>query len=237
MWSGVLAVNGEHARCGGAPRCYCGEGPWGHGAVVTTSWFKKVDHITYAVAGGTIERWADFHLRLGRGELVRRCDDVDPDSNVSSMKLWCIRYADFGVALVEGIDRDRESQVTSFVRSRGDHSTQHVAYAVDDLDAFIGHLRELGVRMRGDVVAREDAFGPVRQVFTKGFTKGDPAESSFLEFVERPTTRAGDAPVTFSTSAGKSFYGQIEDARAAGDDEPLVDVFCPLHPAHGGARR
>lgn len=190
------------------------------------AFFKKVDHITYAVERGSIERWTEFHLALGGGELVSRCDDVDPDNPRSSMKLYCIRYPEFGIALVEGIDRAEESQVTAFVRQHGDHSTQHVAYAVSDLDSFMVHLRELGVRLRGEVVAREDAFGPVRQVFTKGFTKGDPAAASFLEFVERPAD--GKArPVTFSQDAGRSFYTQIEDARADGDEETLTELRPP----------
>lgn len=196
------------------------------------AWFKKVDHITYAVERGTIERWADFHLALGGGELVSQSDDVDPDSPSSSMKLYCIRYCDFGVALVEGIDRADESQVTTFVRRHGDHSTQHVAYAVDDLDGFIEHLDALGVRLRGEVVVGEDAFGPIRQVFTKGFTKGDPAASSFLEFVERPqagSDKQRPRPVTFSKRAGRTFYTQIEDARSVKDEEAIADIFCPLH--------
>ena len=42
------------------------------------------------------------------------------------MKLWCIDYGDFGVALIEGIDRAGQSQVTKFVERHGDHACQHV---------------------------------------------------------------------------------------------------------------
>lgn len=35
------------------------------------------------------------------------------------MKLWCINFGQFGIALVEGIDRAKISQVTKFVRKHG----------------------------------------------------------------------------------------------------------------------
>jgi len=190
------------------------------------SWLKRVDHVTYAVAAGTIERWAAVHERIGGGELVERIDDVRPDDPRSSMKLWCLRFDDFGVALVEGIDRDAESQVTAFVRAHGDHAIQHVAYAVDDLEAYVRELQALGVKLRGDIVTRHDGFGPVKQVFTKGLAPGDPAAATFLEFVERPRCASGAMEVTFSRDVGKAFYDQIEEARAAGDGEAFVPLAC-----------
>jgi hypothetical protein len=190
------------------------------------AWLKRVDHVTYAVAAGTIERWAAVHERLGGGELVARIDDVCPDDRSSSMKLWCLRFDDFGVALVEGIDRDVESQVSAFVRAHGDHAIQHVAYAVDDLEAYVREIDALGVKLRGSIVTRHDGFGPVRQVFTKGLAAGDPAEATFLEFVERPRAESGTVQVSFSRDVGKAFYAQIEEARAAGDHEPFVPLAC-----------
>lgn len=190
------------------------------------SWLKRVDHVTYAVAAGTIERWAAVHERLGGGEVVARLDDVCPGDRRSSMRLWCLRFEEFGVALVEGIDRDAESQVTAFVRAHGDHAIQHVAYAVDDLEAYVRELDALGVKMRGGIVTRNDGFGPVKQVFTKGLVAGDPAAAAFLEFVERPRAESGTVQVSFSRDVGKAFYEQIEQARAAGDHEPFVPLAC-----------
>ena len=76
------------------------------------SFLRKIDHITYACAPGTIEKWAWFHMEVEGGTLITRSDDVRPHDPESSMKLWCIDYGDFGIALVEGIDRRKKSQVT-----------------------------------------------------------------------------------------------------------------------------
>lgn len=192
------------------------------------TWLQRVDHVTYAVAAGRIETWANVHMALAGGDLVTRIDDVDPQNAASSMKLWCIRYPEFGIALVEGIDREQKSQVTTFVEAHGDHSAQHVAYAVDDLEEFLAHLATLDVRLRGEPMIRRDGFGMVKQVFTKGFAQGDPAAAMFLEFVERP--RGDETNVSFSGQAGRGFYQQIEDARASNDVEAMVDLGCFRQP-------
>lgn len=188
------------------------------------SFLRKVDHITYACAAGTIEKWTWYHVEVEGGTLINRIDDVRPDDPDSSMKIWCIDHGDFGIALVEGIDRRRKSQVTKFVERHGDHACQHVAFDCHDLDAFRRHLLDKGGRPRGDTLVRNDGFGVLRQMFAKGYAGGDAAESVFPEYVQRP--RPGDEAdirITFSEQAGRGFYEQIEDAIAAGDEEPLID--------------
>ena len=61
------------------------------------SFLRKVDHITYACAQGTIERWAWFHTEVEGGRLITRIDDVRPQDPDSSMKLWCIDFGEFGI--------------------------------------------------------------------------------------------------------------------------------------------
>jgi len=207
------------------------------------SHLTKVDHVTYACAQGTIEKWAWFHIEVEGGTLVTRIDDVRPDDPDSSMKLWCIDYGGFGIALVEGIDRRRKSQVTKFVERHGDHACQHVAFACRDLEAFRRRLVEMGGHPRGTTLVRHDGFGLVKQMFAKGYEEGDAAEATFPEYVQRP--QPGDDPekvrITFSEEAGRGFYDQIEDAIAAGDHEPLVDFarmppdWRPPRPAAPGA--
>jgi hypothetical protein len=183
---------------------------------------KKVDHITYACARGTIEKWAWFHIEVEGGVLINRIDDVRPDDPDSSMKIWCIDYGEFGIALIEGIDRKRQSQVTRFVEHHGDHSCQHVAYDCHDLDAFRAHLVRSGCHPRGQTLVRNDGFGVLKQMFAKGYEAGDPTTSGFPEYVQRPR-HGDDLTITFSESAGRGFYEQIENAVAAGDEEPFVD--------------
>jgi hypothetical protein len=187
------------------------------------AFLKKVDHITYACASGSIERWAWFHIEVEGGRLIERIDDVRPHDADSSMKLWCIDYGDFGIALVEGIDRNKKSQVTKFVERHGDHSCQHVAFDCHDLERFRRHLIRMGGHPRGEVLVRHDGFGRLKQMFAKGYAEGDAAEASFPEYVERPLPEDDDLHITFSEQAGRGFYDQIESAMAAGDEQPLID--------------
>ena len=187
------------------------------------SFLKKVDHITYACAGGTIEKWAWFHIEIEGGVLINRIDDVRPEDPDSSMKIWCIDYGDFGIALVEGIDRRKQSQVTRFVERHGDHTCQHVAFDCHDLDRFRSHLTRLGCHPRGPTLVRHDGFGVLKQMFAKGYTTGDPTTISFPEYVQRPRHDEESFKITFSQGAGRGFYEQIEKAVETGDEEPFVD--------------
>ena len=185
---------------------------------------KKVDHITYACEQGSIERWAWFHIEVEGGTLINRIDDVRPGDPESSMKIWCIDYGDFGVALIEGIDRARKSQVTRFVECHGDHSVQHVAYDTHDLDGFRTHLQRHGGTPRGATLVRNDGFGVLKQMFARGYSEGDPAQAPFPEYVQRPGPSGEDEVViTFAEETGKGFYDQIEDAVEAGDEAPFFD--------------
>ena len=189
------------------------------------SFLKKVDHITYACEQGSIERWAWFHIEVEGGTLINRIDDVRPDDPESSMKIWCIDYGEFGVALIEGIDRAGKSQVTKFVERHGDHACQHVAYDTYDLAAFQAHMKSLGGTPRGETLVRNDGFGVLKQMFARGYAEGDAAETTFPEYVQRPQVGddGADVAITFAEETGRGFYDQIEDAVAAGDEEPFFD--------------
>ena len=189
------------------------------------SQLKKVDHVTYACRQGTIEQWAWFHIDVEGGTLINRIDDVRPDDPDSSMKIWCIDFGEFGVALIEGIDRAKKSQVTKFVDRHGDHSCQHIAYDTYDLDHFVDHLKARGGTPRGEVLVRNDGFGVLKQMFARGYAEGDAAETSFPEYCQRPQVddSAEEVAITFAQETGKGFYDQIEDAVAAGDESPFFD--------------
>ena len=188
------------------------------------SHLKKVDHVTYACEKGSIERWAWFHIEVEGGTLINRIDDVRPDDPDSSMKLWCIDYGDFGVALIEGIDRAGQSQVTKFVERHGDHACQHVAFETRDLDDFTEHIAQMGGSLRGPKLVRHDGFGVLEQLFARGYSAGDAAEVPFPEYVQRPEIAAGDeVPITFAAETGQGFYAQIADAVAGNDVAPFFD--------------
>ncbi len=189
------------------------------------SYLKKVDHVSYACKKGSIEKWAWFHIEVEGGVLINRIDDVRPGDPDSSMKIWCIDYGDFGVALIEGIDRAKKSQVTKFVDVHGDHSCQHVAYDTHDLEKFQTHMKAMGGTPRGQTLVRNDGFGILKQMFARGYAEGDAAEATFPEYVQRPLVGASDEDVaiTFAEETGKGFYDQIEDAVASDDEAPFFD--------------
>jgi len=189
------------------------------------SHLKKIDHISYAVDQGNIEKWAWFHIAVEGGTLIKRIDDARPGDPDSSMKIWCIDYGDFGIALIEGIDRAEKSQVSSFVEKHGDHSCQHVAYDCYNLDSFIQHMKSLGGHPRGDVLVQDDGFGILKQMFAKGYATGHAGEATFPEYCERPETEdaAKDVEITFSDKAGGEFYSQVQNAIDEGDTQPFFD--------------
>ncbi len=189
------------------------------------SHLKKIDHVSYAVAQGNIEKWAWFHIEVEGGTLIKRIDDARPGDPNSSMKIWCIDFGDFGIALIEGIDRAETSQVTSFVEKHGDHSCQHVAYECHDLDRFVGHMKSMGGHPRGDVLVQDDGFGMLKQMFAKGYASGHAGEATFPEYCERPdpTRTDQDVEITFSNKAGGEFYKQVQDAITDGDEAPFFD--------------
>lgn len=190
------------------------------------SWLVKVDHVTYACAQGMIEKWAWYHIEVEGGKLVTRIDDIDPDNPKSSMKLWCIDYGTFGIALVEGIDRQEKSQVTLFAEQHGDHSVQHVAYDMTNLDSFTERLQQHGCHVLGEAISKRDAFGMLKQVFCKGYSPDlNPSQNQFAEYVQRPKSVQEELEVTFSQKAGKGFYKQIEEASARGDQVTFTDFF------------
>ncbi len=188
------------------------------------SHLKKVDHITYACARGTIEQWAWFHIEVEGGTLINRIDDVRPDDADSSMKIWCIDFGEFGVALIEGIDRAKKSQVTAFVDRHGDHSVQHVAYDTHDLEKFQEHMKKMGGTPRGETLVRNDGFGVLKQMFARGYEEGSADESTFPEYVQRPNNmNADEVAITFAEETGKGFYDQVADAVDDGDTAPFFD--------------
>jgi len=188
-----------------------------------SSVIKKIDHVAYAVRLETIKKWAWFHTVMEDGKLIQKIDDVRPNDPDSSMMLWCINYGTFGIALVAGIDRKKESQVTSFIKKHGDHAVQHVAYDTYNLESFRERLKEFNGKLRGDVLIGKDAFGIYKQVFGKGYdAEKDPAQACFPEYVQRPATKEEEAEITFSQRAGKGFYQQIEDASEKKDTETLL---------------
>ena len=185
---------------------------------------KRVDHVTYACASGNIEKWAWFHVEVEGGTLINRIDDLRPNDPDDSMKIWCINFGEFGVALIEGIDRAHQSQVSAFVERHGDHAVQHIAYDTHDLEAFQAHMTAMGGSPRGETMVRNDGFGVLKQMFARGYEAGPADETPFSEYVQRPDAESSrDVHITFAEETGRGFYEQVANAVEAGDNEPFFD--------------
>ena len=52
-----------------------------------------------------------LHIEVEGGTLIKRIDDARPGDPNSSMKIWCIDFGEFGIALIEGIDRAENAQI------------------------------------------------------------------------------------------------------------------------------
>jgi len=193
-------------------------------AAVGTSCLTKVDHVTFAVRPDTIRKWAWFYIEVMGGKIILRKDDTNPGDK-SSMMLWCIDLAEFGIALAAGIDRDEKSHVTAYVDKHGDHAVQHVAFLVKNLETFRTRVMDFGVNLLGPILQRHDGFGYVRQVFARGYHDDtNPAEVGFPEFVERPLHKGAAFPeVSFSAEAGTNLYTQAQHAMESDERQPLLD--------------
>lgn len=179
-----------------------------------------IDH--FAILVKSLDAWLPVYTSLMRGKVFSTIRDANPNG-ASSMNLCGITMGGgrVSVALVEGIDRTEKSQVTKFVEQHGDHAVQHVAIAVRNIEALVAHMRANGVHFLGEILAREDAFGPLKQIFTKRFdAKLGPAEGPFFEFVERPQqSGAAKAADSFDAGFAQQLYKDVEEAQTEGDKE------------------
>jgi len=165
------------------------------------------------------------YVNLFDGKIFHETPDANPDGP-SSMHLCGIKVGEFSIALIQGIDRGEKSQVTKFVEKHGDHSFQHIAIAVDDINAALKDLREKGARFLTDEIhERVDSFGPIRQIFSRKFDINiDSDEAPFFEFVERPRAdglfHSGES---FSDDFARELYRDIEESAHKDDQEVFVN--------------
>jgi len=183
-------------------------------------WIRE-DHITYAV--WDIQFWHYVYTAsLGFREMHHTVDAVP--NGKSSMELYGLENGGSRVALVRPINRSAISHVESFLRMHGDHSVQHVAYGIRNLEVFVAEMKEKGFRFVGTVKQRADLFGPIKQIFAKRFDASlTPASGSFFEFVERPerTDEEGIADFFASSVAGQ-LYEDVEEEVARAEHECFV---------------
>lgn len=140
-----------------------------------------IDHIAIAVKD--LNFWVDMYKSLGF-EVVYTPQGKERgliEGKESAMKTYALRRGGWTIALVEGVDRARISQVTTYVDTHGDHSAHHAALLFPDLARVVGMLHAKGARFRLSRVPKEgeevsldhilhygeDYSGQLFQCFTK----------------------------------------------------------------------
>ncbi|MBI4121230.1 MAG: hypothetical protein HY457_03175 [Parcubacteria group bacterium] len=173
-----------------------------------------VDHVAIAVTPETFDGWRGVWSRLFGGSIFYDIADANP-GGVSSMRLCGIKVGNLSIALISGIDRKEKSQVTKYVERHGDHSIQHIAVAVKNIEAFLEETRGKGIGFLGELLLREDAWGgEIKQIFGLPFDgKLHSDEAPFFEFVERPKDSGSfSSGESFSDDFAKRLYEEVEEA-------------------------
>lgn len=191
-----------------------------------TSWqWLGEDHITYVVRD--IEAWRVVYVDYFGFHEIHHTADASPDGT-SSMELYGLESGHSRIALVSPINRASLSHVEHFLRKHGDHSVQHVAYGIQNLEAFVSEMKAKGFHFLGNIKYRIDSFGQIKQIFAKRF---DPsltaAEGPFYEFVERPAQTEIGFGDFFSNVVAGELYGDVEKDLANDDRRPfkiLIDI-------------
>ena len=198
-----------------------------------------VDH--FAVAVNDLGMWQDFYHGLGFKTIYVPKQEIK--GKYSGMDTVAVQRGGWTIALVQGIDMDRPSQVSIYVRAHGDHSIQHAAVGFDDLKGAVSRLMNQGAQFRlrrirenpdapavlDDVLHEgEDHSGKLLQCFTKPLKKrlirGGFAGGFFFELIqrlrksERPK-KSGKAAFDDGTVIGLYESIEIEEEK---DDRTLI---------------
>ena len=189
----------------------------------TQNWeWLGVDHITYAV--WDIAKWRAVYMDCFGFREMHYTSDACPNGT-SSMRLCGLESGDSRIALVSPINRASISHVALFLDKHGDHSVQHIAYRIKNLEAFVQEMTDKQFKFVGGIKIRTDLFGPIKQIFAKRFDSSlSPATGSFYEFVERPEKTDGDLSDFFSGAVAGELYDDVEKEILADDGEPFIDL-------------
>lgn len=159
-----------------------------------------IDHLAIAVKD--VDGWARFYQFSGFDIVYTPHGQEEGliEGKESAMRTFALRRGGWTVALVEGIDRERTSQVTTYTETHGDHSAHHAALLFKDLERAVESLLGKGVQFRlnripssfsepltvNHILHRgEDYGGPLLQCFTKPLERRNGKSGFFFELIER----------------------------------------------------
>lgn len=172
-----------------------------------------VDHITLCVKNLAATKYLFTHI-LGF-DVIWSAQDVG--SEQSSMDTVVVQRGHAKIALMQGRNKARKSQICEFVETYGE-GVQHIALEVDDIEAVCREWETHGVRFSGDIKDGRDGFGPLRQRFTYPLFPGC---GLFLELTQRQHGR--EESKTFVRATVESLYRDIERDQIKGVARTIID--------------
>ena len=135
----------------------------------------RIDHVAIAVKD--IEEALFLYRDIFGFELIKRREIQGAFSGMISAELDA---RSFSIVLVQGTDP--KSQVSRYVEEYGP-GVQHIALAVDDVEALAAKLRESGIEFATDVI-RGDGLIQI-------FTQRDGNTGMMFEFIQRVKNSGG----------------------------------------------
>lgn len=172
-----------------------------------------IDHITLCVKNLAAAEFL-FTKILGF-HIIWSAQDVGSDK--SSMDTVVVQRGDAKIALMQGRNKERRSQICDFIDKYGE-GVQHIAIEVDDIDAVCREWETHGVRFSGDIKDGRDGFGPLKQRFTYPLFPGC---GVFLELTQRQ--HGAEESKTFVRATVESLYKDIERDQVKGVEQTIVD--------------
>lgn len=186
-----------------------------------------VDHTAIAVED--LKEAADVYRKLGFRTVYRPRSEIRGE--YSGMKTVAMQRGGWTVALVEGVDGDKRSQVSAYMKAHGNHSVQHIALRFANVESAVEkmHMRQVQFRSHavpfGQAVSDaniihygKDHMGVLLQAFTKPFLRflrwdaGGvfTADGLFFECMECLQTEAQEYKRGFYNKTVKGLYRSIE---------------------------
>ncbi len=172
-----------------------------------------IDHITLCVKNLAATEYL-FTQILGF-QVIWSAQDVGSDK--SSMDTVVVQRGHAKIALMQGRNKERKSQICEFIDKYGE-GVQHIAFEVDDIDSVCREWETHGVRFSGDIKDGRDGFGPLKQRFTYPLF---PDCGLFLELTQRQ--HGQEESKTFVRATVESLYKDIERDQLKGVTRTIID--------------
>jgi methylmalonyl-CoA/ethylmalonyl-CoA epimerase len=172
-----------------------------------------IDHITLCVEN--LDAAEHLFTKILGFEVIWSARDVG--SEKSSMDTIVVQRGNARIALMQGRDKVVKSQISEFIEKYG-QGVQHVAIAVDDIEAVGREWEAHGVRFSGPLKDGRDGFGPLKQRFTYPLF---PGSGLFLELTQRQ--HGNEESKTFVRGTVEALYKDIERDQLKGVEHSIID--------------